>query len=74
VTERPETLECGTGILAGADCERILQALDLVMALPSTWAPPSDYLLPQVAETVARITLGHISVRRHGCQVAHLAW
>ena len=33
VTERPETIECGSNLLAGVEAERILPAIDLAVAL-----------------------------------------
>jgi UDP-N-acetylglucosamine 2-epimerase (non-hydrolysing) len=58
VTERPETVECGSNILAGADPDAILAAVDQVTSTGTQWEPPREYVAPQVAETVARIVLG----------------
>jgi UDP-N-acetylglucosamine 2-epimerase (non-hydrolysing) len=58
VTERPETVECGSNILAGADPDAILAAIDQVTSTGTRWDPPREYVAPQVAETVARIVLG----------------
>lgn len=58
VTERPETIDCGSNVLAGCDRERILLLVDLVTASPTDWTPPWEYLVPRVAPTVARIVLG----------------
>lgn len=55
VTERPETVECGSNFLAGSDPEAIARAVALVRGSPRTWTPPAEYLEPLVAETVARI-------------------
>lgn len=54
-TERPETVECGSNILAGSDVEKIRDAVALVTSRPATWDPPAEYLAPLVAETVVRI-------------------
>jgi UDP-N-acetylglucosamine 2-epimerase (non-hydrolysing) len=59
VTERPETLECGSNILAGSDPAMIEAAVRIVVTLPSGWAPPAEYLVPSVAETVCRIILSY---------------
>lgn len=59
VTERPETLECGSNMLSGAEPEAILKAVQLVTQDRSTWAPPVEYLSGNVAATVCRIVLGY---------------
>ncbi|HEY8091904.1 MAG TPA: UDP-N-acetylglucosamine 2-epimerase (non-hydrolyzing) [Polyangiaceae bacterium] len=59
VTERPETIECGSNILSGADPATILERIAQVTSSGTGWDPPREYLAPQVAETVARIALGY---------------
>lgn len=66
VTERPETFECGSNIMGGATAESIGRALDVALALPSDWTPPTGYKTPRVSAAVLKILLGHISLRRHG--------
>jgi UDP-N-acetylglucosamine 2-epimerase (non-hydrolysing) len=58
VTERPETVECGSSILAGWDPGIILQAVDAVINLDSKWAMPFEYLRDSVSTTVAKIIMG----------------
>lgn len=58
VTERPETLECGSNILSGADKERVVQCVQYVVSLRSHWSPPPEYLVENVSDTVIRILLG----------------
>lgn len=58
VTERPETIECGSNILAGVEAERILPAIDLAVRSGGTWTPPAEYMADNVADVVARIVLG----------------
>lgn len=58
VTERPETIECGSNILAGVEAERILPAIDLAVASRGRWTPPPEYLASHVSETVIKIVLG----------------
>lgn len=60
VTERPETIERGCGILAGADPKRIAAALRTVLALPRDWTAPPEYLVPNVSSVVAKIALGSL--------------
>jgi len=59
VTERPETIEAGSNLLAGTSPERIVEAVSLVTSEDSDWNPPDEYLAASVAETVRRILLGH---------------
>jgi UDP-N-acetylglucosamine 2-epimerase (non-hydrolysing) len=58
VTERPETIECGSNILAGCDPQTIVNAVNLVTRENRRWQPPPEYLAPHVANTVAGIVLG----------------
>jgi UDP-N-acetylglucosamine 2-epimerase (non-hydrolysing) len=58
VTERPETLECGSNILSGIDPRMVASAVRLVTSQAGAWQPPHEYLQPVVAETVCRIVLG----------------
>ncbi|RYG87872.1 UDP-N-acetylglucosamine 2-epimerase (non-hydrolyzing), partial [bacterium] len=59
VTERPETLECGSNVLAGADPGRIAATARLVLDRPHPWTPPEEYLRTDVSDTVARLLLSH---------------
>lgn len=58
VTERPETLECGSNILSGADPDDILRCVELVLSAPPDWNPPAEYLVNNVAQTVIKILTG----------------
>ncbi len=58
VTERPETLECGSNILTGVGGDEILRAVAFVSRRPGRWEPPEEYLRADVSSTVARILLG----------------
>jgi UDP-N-acetylglucosamine 2-epimerase (non-hydrolysing) len=58
VTERPETIECGSNLLAGIEPAAILDAVKLATARPASWTPPREYLQANVAETVCRVVLG----------------
>lgn len=59
VTERPETIECGSNILSGADKESVPRCVATVLSLKDTWTPPPEYLVENVTDTVARIVLGY---------------
>ncbi len=58
VTERPETIECGSNLLAGVEGDRILPSIDLAVRSKGTWTPPAEYLADNVSDVVARIVLG----------------
>lgn len=60
VTERPETIECGSNILTGSDPGAILSAVDLVLSGQRKWVTPPEYLVPAVSDTVLRIVTGHV--------------
>lgn len=59
VTERPETVECGSNILAGADPDMIVQAVDVALQLSPEWEPPQEYVEPHVSSAVAKVVLGY---------------
>jgi UDP-N-acetylglucosamine 2-epimerase (non-hydrolysing) len=55
VTERPETVECGSNILAGTNAEAIVRSVSLATSTKPAWTPPKEYLEKGVAETTCRI-------------------
>jgi UDP-N-acetylglucosamine 2-epimerase (non-hydrolysing) len=69
VTERPETVECGSNILSGADPDKILELVHLVSTERHRWSPPEEYLQSNVASTVSRILLSY-----RLCDAAELSW
>ena len=58
VTERPETVECGSNILAGVEADRILPAIDAGGAVSRDVDPAAEYLATNVADVVTKIVLG----------------
>lgn len=60
VTERPETLECGSAILAGVATDSVMGCLEMVLSRPAAWQPPVEYLAQDVSDTVANIVLGYL--------------
>lgn len=58
VTERPETIECGSNILSGAEPESILHCVEVVLSQPPSWNPPGEYLAENVSQTVVKILAG----------------
>jgi len=59
VTERPETVECGSNILSGVEPDSVLRAVDVALGSKGRWTPPAEYLKDDVASTVAKIILGY---------------
>jgi UDP-N-acetylglucosamine 2-epimerase (non-hydrolysing) len=60
VTERPETLECGSNMLSGVEPDVILRCVKSVLSQKSTWTAPPEYLVEGVSNTVVKILLGYL--------------
>jgi len=65
VTERPETIECGSNILSGSRPEDMRRSLAIALGTPPTWSAPPEYTTRDVSRTVTKILLGYSSIRRH---------
>jgi UDP-N-acetylglucosamine 2-epimerase (non-hydrolysing) len=59
VTERLETIECGSNMLSGADPDSILQCVRVVLDQKSSWIVPREYLVATVSTTVTKILMGY---------------
>ncbi|MFN2499492.1 MAG: non-hydrolyzing UDP-N-acetylglucosamine 2-epimerase [Pyrinomonadaceae bacterium] len=59
VTERPETIECGSNLLSGTDPNRVLACAHTALKEPASWTAPPEYLATNVSGTVARIIMGY---------------
>lgn len=59
VTERPETTECGSNILAGQFVDRLIAGMRLALAGGGDWEAPPEYRKRNVSTTVARILLSY---------------
>lgn len=59
VTERPETIECGSNMLSGADPEAVLRCVRAVLEQKGEWSVPPEYLAGHVSRTVSKILLGY---------------
>jgi UDP-N-acetylglucosamine 2-epimerase (non-hydrolysing) len=57
-TERPETIDVGSNILAGVEPDRILAAVQTALPRRGRWVPPVEYTMPAVSETAVNIVLG----------------
>ena len=60
-TERPETLDCGSNILAGVSLSLILKALEIALDEEREWEPPPEYLARNVSSKVVKILLGYMN-------------
>jgi UDP-N-acetylglucosamine 2-epimerase (non-hydrolysing) len=58
VTERPETIECGSNILTGADRDWIVNCVKLVLSQAPEWNTPDEYVNKTVSTAVTKIVLG----------------
>ena len=59
VTERPETIECGSNIISGVKPDKVVDCVDLALNKPAAWNPPEEYLEKNVSEKVLRILKGY---------------
>lgn len=55
VTERPETIECGSNILSGSFPTDILRCVQIVFAQSKNWDIPREYIIPFVSEKIVKI-------------------
>jgi UDP-N-acetylglucosamine 2-epimerase (non-hydrolysing) len=58
VTERPETVECGSNIIAGVEPDRIAAAVRAALRRSRNWSVPPEYLAPAVSDTITNVLLG----------------
>lgn len=58
VTERPETIECGSTVLSGCD-PGMIEAAVRIATDGTDWQPPSEYMTRNVSQTVTKIVLGY---------------
>jgi UDP-N-acetylglucosamine 2-epimerase (non-hydrolysing) len=66
VTERPETLECGSNMLSGVGAEEIKRAVRAVLGQKREWVAPPEYVVENVSATVVKILLGYLHTPRAG--------
>lgn len=59
VTERPETIECGSNILSGSAPGSIIMCVRAALGRKGRWQVPAEYLVTDVSDTVANIVLGY---------------
>lgn len=60
VTERPETIECGSNILTGGNVDSIVNCVELVLERGNNWEAPREYLVENVSDVVVKAMLGYL--------------
>lgn len=60
VTERPETIEVGSNVLASVEPATVLASVDAALRLGRDWQAPPEYLVRNVSRAVAKIVVGHL--------------
>jgi len=63
VTERPETIDCGSNMLSGTDPDMIVNCVRTVLGQKRDWTAPREYLALNVSSVAARIVLGYRKTR-----------
>lgn len=58
VTERAETIECGSNVLTGSAPEAILCAVAIALNSGCDWMPPAEYVERHASTAVTKIVLG----------------
>lgn len=59
VTERPETVECGSNVISGVEPDLLVQLVRSRGAERGWWTVPREYLEERVSATVLNIMLGY---------------
>lgn len=59
VTERPETVECGSNMISGVDPGLIEKSVEIVINEKREWVAPAEYLKLNVSDTVVKIIAGY---------------
>ena len=57
-TERPETVDCGSNIVAGVDAHHIANAVKIMTSLSNKWKCPAGYQTTDVSDKVVKYVLG----------------
>jgi UDP-N-acetylglucosamine 2-epimerase (non-hydrolysing) len=67
-TERPETVECGSNLIATTNHARIVEGARFLLESETRngWTPPAEYLEANVSDKVIRILLGSRPVAGRG--------
>lgn len=65
VTERPETLECGSNLLNAISSTEIVKNIELMTSRQRNWNIPSEYLSKTVSDSVINILLSRNYQDKH---------
>jgi UDP-N-acetylglucosamine 2-epimerase (non-hydrolysing) len=65
VTERPETIECGSNMLSGANADNIIMCVHTVCDQQNIWWVPPEYQIENVSGTAVKIILGYHNSEIH---------
>ncbi|WP_042148412.1 non-hydrolyzing UDP-N-acetylglucosamine 2-epimerase [Paucisalibacillus sp. EB02] len=57
-TERPETVECGSNVVSGIHAKRMLDCVDVMLNMPTTWEIPEGYQYNNVSDRVIKVIFG----------------
>ncbi len=60
VTERPETIESGSNILASVSPDLMLKSVEVVLKENCEWDPPAEYVEKGISSKVVKIILGYL--------------
>lgn len=60
VTERPETIESGSNMLASVSPDFMLKSVEVVLNENREWQPPAEYAEKGVSSKVVKIILGYL--------------
>lgn len=63
VTERPETVECGSNLLSGVEPVQVLRCVSKAVGSPRCWTPPPEYMREDVSEVVASVLMSRLNDR-----------
>ncbi len=61
VTERPETIDCGSNIIAGVVPDSVMKAVEIALGRECYWEPPPEYLEENVSDKVVNVILGYLN-------------
>lgn len=64
VTERPETVECGSTMLASTSPKIMLKSVEIALSGNHKWKPPTEYLDTNVSSKIVKIVLGYLDQPR----------
>jgi UDP-N-acetylglucosamine 2-epimerase (non-hydrolysing) len=61
VTEKPETIECGSTMLASTSPKIMIKSVEITLKEKHQWTPPQEYLESNVSSKVVKMILGYLT-------------